>query len=342
MDGSQAVPSRGSPVAGGPERPRPGNRLVWSAAGIGLGLILLYAATRQVEWAALNDTLKRVIAGWAVSILGIVFAFVIIKAWRWKLLLPFLPDLKVRELHRAVYIGLAANFLVAHMGEFLRTMTVCRRIETSFSGVFASVLVERALDFIALLMLLSLFGMLAPDTHPAVKLGSVLSAMVVAAAVIFLHLVLRPPAWLVGIADKIGRRLPDAVRGWLTDQLALARPGLASIRDLRRMASAIMLSVLQWSLIVTAIWWSALAVGQPMSLTAGAVTFVLIVLGLTLPNAPMQVGATQLAFTIGLGVDGTDATAAVAASVVYTAFLILPVMLIGGAYLVRTSGRTSP
>lgn len=326
------------PTATPEAEPHARNPFVWSMLGIGLGLGLLYAAIRKVRWSSLINTLESVTLVWPAGILGIVFAFVIIKAWRWELLLRFVPGVSFRELHAAVYIGLAANFLVAHMGEILRTAILSRRCHAPFSGVFASVMVERALDFIALLVLLAVFGVIAHDVHPVVKLAAMLTAVVVAAAVSGLHLVLRPPAWLLRIAEALGKPLPEQVRDWIKTQLARARPGLESIRDLRRMGVAMLLSVLQWALIVAAVWWSALAVGPSASLTAVAVTFVLIVLGLTLPNAPLQIGATQFAFVVGLGVDGTDVTSSVAASIVYTAFLILPVMLIGAGCLVRIGG----
>ena len=101
------------------------------------------------------------------------------------------------------------------------------------------------------------------------------------------------------------------------------------------MIAVLVVSVLQWLLIVAAIWASALAVGESASIVALVTTFVLILVGLMLPNSPMQIGTTQLAFTIGLGTGGIMATTAIAASLVYTMFLIIPVMLAGGVCLLR-------
>jgi uncharacterized membrane protein YbhN (UPF0104 family) len=47
------------------------------------------------------------------------------------------------------------------------------------------------------------------------------------------------------------------------------------------------------------------------------------------------VGTTQLAFTIGLAAFGVGAAHAFAASVVYTVFGLLPMLVAGGIYFLR-------
>ena len=317
------------------DRGKSQNPLLWSVVGTVLGLGLLYAATRKVDLAALLMTLESVHAVWLPVILAVTVSFVALKTWRWQILLRFLPATTFRQLHSAVYVGLAVNFVIAHVGEFARTMIVARRRSASFSAVLASVLVERGLDFIALLVLLVMAGAFSPGLPELVRVATTMTAAVVVMALAGLFLLLRPPRWFSRLIEWITHSLPGAGRDWLRTQLARFRLGLASVKDGRLMTVAIVASVVQWSLVVLAIWCSGMAVGQHASLMALAVTFVLIVLGLTLPNSPMQIGTTQLAFVIGFGIDGVGATPAVAASIAYTVFLIIPVMLIGAVCLVR-------
>ena len=111
--------------------PSPRNALLWTLAGTALGLMLLFAATRKVDAAALAATLRSVDWPWIGVILAATIAFCAIKAWRWGLLLIFVRGLSFRELHSAVYAGLAVNFLVAHVGEFLRAATIARNRRVS-------------------------------------------------------------------------------------------------------------------------------------------------------------------------------------------------------------------
>ena len=56
---------------------------------------------------------------------------------------------------------------------------------------------------------------------------------------------------------------------------------------------------------------------------------VLTVSGLTLPAAPAQLGTTQLAFVVGFELVGAAAAPAFAASLVYTAAVVVMMMAVG-------------
>jgi uncharacterized protein (TIRG00374 family) len=246
---------------------------------------------------------------------------------------------RFRILHRAVYSGLAVNYLLSHAGEFLRAALVAREYRVPFSAVLASVIVERVLDFMALLLLIAILVILVPDLPDMVQVAAAIVAATVLIASVGLYLVVDAPDWLIRLGTLISRPLPEKVTQWGKYQIQKSRLGLAAIKEWRVMVRALSLSVLQWSFIVAAIWCSAVSVQAEVSVLTASVTFLLIVVGLMLPNSPMQLGTTQIAFVIGFGIDGNLATNALAASVIYTVFLILPVMLIGGVCLMR--GRAS-
>ena len=315
---------------------------LWTMVGTSLGLGLLYAATRKVDLASLLTTLQYVNWNLAAGILGATLGFNAIKAWRWRVLLRFIPGITFRELHASVYIGLAVNFLVAHVGEFLRTVMIATQRGVAISAVFASVLVERALDFMALLILIAAVLVFYPDPHEIVAIAGAVSGAAVVVAGTGLYLLLHQPDWLSPLVSKMSRALPERVRDFARLQLERSRLGLAAIGNLRLMILAAIVSVVQWSLVVAAIWCSGQAVGESVAPVAAISTLVLIIVGLTLPNAPMQIGTTQLAFVIGLGTGGTQATTAIAASLIYTTFVIIPTMIVGGVLMLRIRSTAAP
>ena len=189
-------------------------------------------------------------------------------------------------------------------------------------------------------MLLTLIAVAVPDRPAAVATAATVSAFVVIVMLGGLVALLHPPPWSVQLASRLGRLLTERLHRRLIDGLDSFRAGLATMRNPGLLFRAVVLSILQWVLVIVAVWASARAVGLSATLIAATVTLVLIVVGLALPNSPLQLGATQLAFVVGLGTDGTLVTPAIAASLVYTSFLILPIMLAGGFALLR--GPDSP
>ncbi len=314
--------------------------MTWTLVGTVLGLSLLYASTRKVDFAALTTTLRLVEWVWVAAILGATIGFIAIKALRWGMLLRFVPGLTFQDLHASVYVGLAANFLVSHLGEFVRATIIAGQRQVAVSTIFASIMVERALDFIALLLLLALVLFTSPDLPRIVAVAAAVAGAIVIIAMTGLLLLLNPPAWLERLVRALTRRVRERLRDRALQLFERSRQGLAAITSLRLMMLAIAASVAQWSLVVVAIFCSGMAIGAPMSLAAAIVTFVLIVMGLTLPNSPMQIGTTQLAFAVGLGTDGVQATTSIAASLIYTAFLIIPIMIVGGILMLRIRPTT--
>jgi len=272
---------------------------------------------------------------WAGAVLAATLAFCAVKAWRWRLLLGMHSRISFRELHAAVYLGLAVNFLISHVGEVLRAAAVARRNGLAVATVFASVVIERALDFTAILALLGIVAVAGAGLPPAVSAAAVMSAGLAAISVAVLFLLLHPPEWSVQFAGRLGGRLRPKTRERLGRQAARFRAGLAPLMKPRLMTGALLASAIQWGLVIAAIWASGLAVTGTVSPMAAIVTFVLIILGLTLPNSPLQIGSTQLAFVVGLGIDDVAESDAIVASLVYTSFLILPVLLAGAVVMLR-------
>src|SRR5690606_26460163 len=128
-------------------------------------------------------------------------------------------------------------------------------------------------------------------------------------------------------------------RDWILAQFEHVVGGLASLRHPRILCAVLLLTLMQWSAIGVSIWSCAQAVGAEAGLAAAFAVLVLMIVGLTLPTAPVYLGTTQLAFTAALGIYGIDDAAAFAASVVYSAFVVMPMFLVGAACLLFASRR---
>ncbi len=300
--------------------------------GSTLGAIFLWLALRHADLGAALSGLAAADPVWSLSVFGAGIGFMAVKTWRWVWLLVPVGKPAFAVAHRAVYIGSAANMVVPHVGEVLRSRLLARRTRIPAGTALGTVAVERVLDMAALCLI----------SVPLLLMDASLSALVWPALLTALVIVLLGVGVIADLASgrgllrRLGQallpRLPAVLAEGLARQLRNLRAGLDVLNDGPRLLVAVLLSVLQWSAAVLAVWASVRAIGLAISPGICVAIFMLAVVGLTLPSAPATLGTTQLAFVAGLALAKAPGTLALAASFVYTVYFIMAVMLIGGLW----------
>ena len=296
---------------------------------------MLAITARRVDSGQLLAVLRELNMAFAGGALVASLAFLFFKAWRWSLLLSPLSSLRTRDLLPAVCIGSAANMIVPHAGELARAFLVSDRQPVPSSALLASIVLERMLDFAAVLILLGVVFLARAPLPDSLTSASLVAAGLFVLLLGFTVFAVYRSEMMLALTATLLKILP---RRWATAIQSQAQTGIAGLASLRHahvLAKVTVVSLLQWSTIVIVTFASARAVGADIPLPAAIVVMVLMVVGLTLPAAPMYVGTTQLAFTIGLVAFGVDTAKAFGASVVYTLFGLLPMLAAGGIYFLR-------
>ncbi|OGU16072.1 MAG: hypothetical protein A2X61_13235 [Ignavibacteria bacterium GWB2_35_12] len=116
----------------------------------------LYYAVKDINF---RELLRIIISAdyfWIILSVPVITLSHWVRAMRWKTMLE--PALKkksssVWNLFSAVMIGYAANCVLPRGGEFLRPYIYARREKISFSTTFATIIVERFIDVITLVLL---------------------------------------------------------------------------------------------------------------------------------------------------------------------------------------------
>ena len=129
--------------------------------------VLLYLALRGVDFGVLWRTLESARYGWLVPLVAVVLLSHGLRAWRWQLLLEALPErrplgsrVSVRTAFYSLMIGYMVNYAAPRVGELVRTGNLATQEGLRFSSVFGTVVAERALDVVVLLLAIgSLFFM---------------------------------------------------------------------------------------------------------------------------------------------------------------------------------------
>src|SRR5262245_16489120 len=100
--------------------------------------------------------------GWLALSLATMFANLTIRAWRWQYLLEPLGQTTFANAFRATAVGFAASsILPARAGELIRPYFLARQARRSnadgmsATGAFATIILERLLDVVTVLVLLA-------------------------------------------------------------------------------------------------------------------------------------------------------------------------------------------
>jgi len=137
----------------------PGKKLIRYLVSTILIIVSIWWATRDINFTQLWNILVNADYLWVILSIPVILLSHWIRAMRWKTMLE--PALKVKSastwnLFSAVMIGYAFNCVLPRGGEFIRPFVYARREKVSFTSTFATIIVERVIDVITLVVIFAL------------------------------------------------------------------------------------------------------------------------------------------------------------------------------------------
>jgi uncharacterized protein (TIRG00374 family) len=273
-------------------------------------------------------------------LLGLVVTSItfLIRAERWQYLLGPLGATRFWVVFRATVIGFAASaVLPARAGEVIRPYFLARREGLSATAAFATILVERILDLVAVLLLLAAFlaffdpGVEARDSavFQAIRYGGLVMAPIAVGALAVMFFMAGHPdrlhAWLL----KAEAVLPAKIAAMIARFAKTFAEGFAVVRRPERLVAALAWSLALWVSIAAGIWAVSIAFGIDMPFTGSWLMLAPLVVGVAVPT-PGGVGGFHEAYRIGAtAFFGADNNSAVGAAIVLHAISIGPVTIAG-------------
>lgn len=227
--------------------------LLTLAASFVLGGGLLWLALRGVDLATVGDALAGARWGWLVPLIAIVVASHALRAWRWQLFLSAMPGehrpVRFGDAFASLLVGYLVNQAAPRLGEFARAGNLASRTDHTFAGVFGTVVVERVLDVVTLLLALGSVVLLFGDRLAGVmgRFGenarAGLEALPVDGAILLAALAVAGLGVLaVGVWAL--RRGGDRVRGLVSS----FRDGLVSLLRVRQRGALVVSTLGIWGL----------------------------------------------------------------------------------------------
>lgn len=314
------------------------------ALGILLAALLLGLATRGVDSGALLSAMTHAQPLPLVLVVVLTVLMYVVRAMRWRLLLPPLQKAPILDLFGITNIGFMAGLFIPRAGEVLRPYLASRRYGVGVSAGLASIVLERLIDLITVLSLLALYMFILP--RPAMERSDALMTTLRAGAGLVFVVALLGMAFLAALRVEGGpaRRLLDWSLGLLPVKAGIQVRGLVSsfISGLdvfgsspAQWARLIAESFFLWVVIGGIIHLNSIAFGFDIPFQTAFLIIAFLTVGVAIPT-PGMVGGFHASYTLALtAIYGMDQGKAVAAGLVLHALQNLPVLILGIAFLGR-------
>jgi len=307
-------------------------------------LALLWWFFRSVPLTDVWEAIRRARLAFVAAAVLVVLQTYVIRAWRWQALLLPIGHARFRNAFRTTIIGFTATYVLpGRVGEVLRPYLLARAERFSASSAFATVVIERVLDLITVLLLFVVFLMgRSVVVGPDVMWGGAAAAAVAFGGLVALAVGARYPAALATWAGRLAARLPGRLAGVAGTTVHTFVDGLAVMRRPGVLLGAFGLSILLWLSIALGVWLTSRAFDLTFRFDGSFLIIMFLVVGVAAPT-PAGVGTFHWMYRLAVTTFfGAPVDTAVAAAIVLHAVSFIPVSLLGFVFLAQdglTFGR---
>jgi len=277
--------------------------------GILLGIVFGFFALKDVHYGEVLEGVKNAKRGFLFLSAGLLLVMQVLRSYRWGVILKPLTPVASLTLFSVTSVGfLAIAAVPARIGELARPYLISRRTNLPLSSGIGSIIVERVLDVLSILLVLSIAVFFFPIPSWMIR-GSALFFTAMALSVVVFLAVLKakaPRRVLLGWINRLPEKQAGKLRTW-TGQLV---NGLTAFRKKGLIFYLAILSLVIWSVNALALYALFLALDIALPLSAAYALLAMIIVGITLPAAPGFVGNWHFFCVLGLTLFGISRTEA--------------------------------
>ncbi|SNS23762.1 hypothetical protein SAMN06265795_101658 [Noviherbaspirillum humi] len=312
--------------------------------GLGLGLAALFAwmLVRQIRLDELRRAFEGVEQHWVAAALLSFVAGYVCRIQRWRLMLQVArPGLRWADCAGPFLASFAVNnVLPFRAGDVLRAFAFNRRLGVTSGSVLATLLVERLLD---LLMVLVLFGAaLAVFGLQASQLAGIGGATLILAGGMVMMVLLFPGLFspILQAFGKVAGRVAPSLGVRMQEEIGKILSTLAGMARGGNMIRLIAWSAMAWLAEGGVFGFAALAIHSITMPSASWLALPIGTLATLIPSTPGYVGTFDYFTVHAMTALGNERTAAVAYALLVHALLWLPPTILGGLYLLMRPARS--
>jgi uncharacterized protein (TIRG00374 family) len=257
------------------------------------------------DWGTFWVNARQISAANAISALALIYASLLLRAFRWRLFLQSAKQVPTTRLFAATIVGFTGLALLGRAGELVRPYLIARQEDLTVSSQIAVLALERIFDVAAAALLIAIAIGTSSEVRSLPYLaqfrhaGFLLLTALAIAAFVTLVLAMGGRQWgavleriLSPLSSRLARRISDLISRFCAD--------LNRMRDARSLVAVTVVSLLIWA----AIGFAHLeCVHAFVNLQYISVADAFLLLGFSLLGSLVQLpggGAQQVAFVAAL------------------------------------------
>jgi hypothetical protein len=270
----------------------------------------------------------------AVIVLGLSPLAVLLRALRWRSLVPAADRADLRAYAGAYLVGVLANtILLGRLGDLVKARFICRP-GVAYSRSLSVVVIDRLLEGLALLLVFAAVLLATPLPAWASRLAWI-AGLASLATLVALRALFDYRAGFLRVMKRGLARLPASIRGRSLRVLERLLAGCEALSSYRRVMVALVYAFAVWGVEIAAVALLLRALSVPAPWLLAAIVLVVVLnFGMLVPTSPGSVGVYQLLCVFGLSLWGVGRQLALAFGIVMQMVLFVPLYLAGLIWLV--------
>lgn len=303
----------------------------------------------RLDLISVVEALKIAKYGYFIIIICLIYLGWWIRAWRWQIFILPVNRVKARPAFSALMVGYFGNtVLPLRIGEFMRAYVIAKHAKVPISTGLATVVVERIIDVLMLLLVLGFSIVFFPNIPDWLRTGGYSTFFMFGILVIFLLLLLFQRQKAMAIAGFLLRFLPVGVRQKILQIVNSFADGLEIFRRSEHYLLTIFWTLLMWGLYILIIRLSFnlfdfVSESYPevykAPLVASLVMMTITTLGISIPSAPGAVGTYHGICILGLSLFNISSDTAMSYALLMHVSNFIPMIIIGTYCLMREGLR---
>jgi uncharacterized protein (TIRG00374 family) len=311
---------------------------------LAIGLGLAYWFVSRLDWVMVGTHLRQAQV-WPLLLAAVLInVTIIVRSLRWQVLLAPIAQVKFNNLVAATAVGFGGLFVIGRAAEIIRPAILSLREKLQPSATFATILIERIFDSVAVVTLFSfslLFSELPPDQAAAwQKVGGtqffgLLLLLGVISGVTILILLRLKASPIIACMERQSVRLPSKLIQPLLNFARHLTDGLSVLFSLRELAIATLYTAGVWTLVSSATWLTLYSFGLSFSLKQTIFVLGFGLVGSVVPTPGGSAGAFHVAAAKAFEFQGVESNLAASTAIVYHLIAFGPPFILALYYLIH-------